>query len=100
MLYPVAMGIGKRIRIARERLKMGQETLAAAVGVTKQAVYEWECNNKSPQSDKLPAVRQAIRVTFAWLLVGDGPPPDPESPEVRMDDWMVAAFQKKPTKSA
>lgn len=100
MLYPIGVSIGKRIRAARLRLKMGQETLAEAAGVTKQAVYEWEVKGKYPTPDKLPALRRSLRVTFAWLLAGDGPPPDADSPEVRMDDWMVAAFQKKPSKSA
>lgn len=100
MLYSIGMTIGKRIRAARARLDMGQEQLAEAVGVTKQAVYEWEVKGKAPQADKVAALRQALRVTFAWLLAGDGPPPDKDSPEVRMDDWMVTAFQKKPSKSA
>lgn len=94
------MTIGKRIRAARTRLGMGQEELAVAAGVTKQAVYDWEKKGGSPSADKIPAVRQALRVTFAWLLAGDGPPPDKDSPEVRMDDWMVTAFQKKPGKTA
>lgn len=100
VLYHIGMSIGKRIRIARERLGIGQETLGDAVGVTKQAVYEWEVKNKEPKQDKLPELRKVLRVTFAWLLAGDGPPPDPESPEVRMDDWMVTAFQKKPRNTA
>jgi len=94
------MSIGKRIRAARIRLKMGQEELAEAAGVSKQAVYDWEKKDGQPTADKVPAVRRTLRVTFAWLLAGDGPPPDPESPEVRVDDWMVTAFQKKPSRSA
>jgi len=101
LLYPIGMTIGKRIRMARLRLtpKMGQEQLAEAAGVSKQAVYDWEKKDGQPSSDKVPAVRKALRVTFAWLLAGDGPPPDPDSPEVRMDDWMVTAFQKKPART-
>ena len=100
MLYSIEMTIGKRIRMARERLDMGQEELAEAAGVTKQAVYEWEKKGKQPGTDKIADVRKALRVTFAWLLAGDGPPPDKDSQEVRMDDWMVTAFQKKPARSA
>jgi len=79
---------------------MGQEELAEAAGVSKQAVYDWEKKDGQPTADKVPAVRRTLRVTFAWLLAGYGPPPDPESPEVRVDDWMVTAFQKKPSRSA
>jgi transcriptional regulator with XRE-family HTH domain len=95
MLYYLRMTIGQRIKLARQRLKMGQEALAGELGITKQAVYEWEVKNKWPLPDRLPALRQVLRVTFAWLLTGDGPPPNPDSVEVRMDDLMVAAFQKK-----
>lgn len=96
VLYYIDMTIGKRIKVARTRLGMGQEKLGEAAGVTKQAVYDWEKNGGQPSPDKLPAVREALRVTFAWLLAGDGPPPDKDSVEVRMDDLMVQAFQKKP----
>jgi len=89
------MTIGKRIKLARQRLKMGQEALADELGITKQAVYEWEVKDKQPLPDKLPALRQILRVTFAWLLAGDGPPPEADSVEVRMDDLMVATFLKK-----
>lgn len=102
MLYCIDMTMGKRILMARKRLSppLEQQALADAVGATKQAVYQWEQKGKFPSPDKLPALRMALRVTFAWLLAGDGPPPEPESPEVRMDDWMVTAFQKKPSRSA
>ena len=93
------MTIGKRIKLARLRLKMGQEALAEELGITKQAVYEWEAKDKQPLPDKLPALRQILRVTFAWLLTGDGDPPEPDSVEVRMDDLMVAAFQKKTSRA-
>lgn len=100
MLYYIGMTIGKRIKIARERLDLGQQEIADALGISKQAVYEWEQKDKQPANGKLPILRQVLRVTFAWLLAGDGPPPDKDSVEVRMDDLMVQAFQKKPSRSA
>lgn len=98
-LYDIDMTIGRRIRLARERLGLGQEAVADAAGVTKQAVYEWETQGKQPTSNKLPMIREVLKVTFAWLLAGDGPPPEPDSVEVRMDSLMVQAFQKKPSRA-
>jgi transcriptional regulator with XRE-family HTH domain len=98
-LYYADMTIGKRIKIAREDRKLGQEAIAKAAGVSKQAVYQWETQGIDPTPDKLPALRQVLKVTFAWLLAGDGPPPDADSVEVRMDELMVDSFKKKPRRA-
>lgn len=100
MLYSIGMTIGKRIRLAREARGLTLDQIAEAIGTTKQNVSQYEKKGTGPERDKIPALRKILQVTFAWLLTGDGPPPDKDSPEVRMDDWMVTAFQKKPGKSA
>ena len=42
--------IGTKIRRARERKRMSQKQLAAALGVSRSAVNAWENNRALPQS--------------------------------------------------
>lgn len=100
MVYSIGMTIGKRIRIAREARGLTLEQVGDALGVSKQAIGQYEKKGTGPERDKILALREVLQVTFAWLLAGDGPPPDKDSSEVRMDNWMVTAFQKKHGKSA
>ena len=44
----------QRIREARERLGMSQETLAEQVGVSRQAASKWEMGNSEPSLEKWP----------------------------------------------
>ena len=95
------MTIGKRIRIARESRGLTLDQVADALGVTRQAVSQYEKKGTGPEGAvKLMKLRAVLEVTFAWLIAGDGPPPEKDSQEVRMDDWMVKTYQKKPSKSA
>lgn len=82
------MLLGDRIKLARERLrpKMTQGALGAVFGISDKAVSSWERNETVPEVDKLPILRSKLRVSFAWLLTGDGPPPAPDDAEVQLDD--------------
>jgi transcriptional regulator with XRE-family HTH domain len=85
------MTLGERIRAARERLPgMTQKKLGVLLGVSYQAVSQWERGEDRPDVDKYPQLRYALRVNFAWLHCGDGVPPDPEAPEVIMDDMATS----------
>lgn len=96
VLYYAEMTIGKRVKIARERLGLGQEEVARAAGITKQAIYEWEQKDKQPSADKLPKLREILKVTFAWLLEGgDTPPPAADDSEVLLEDRMVKLFRRE-----
>lgn len=82
------MTLGERIRKARDRLrpKMTQKALAELMGVTEQAVSQWERGVERPDVEKWAQLRQSLRVNYAWLHEGSGDPPEPEAPEVLMDD--------------
>ena len=45
---------------ARKKAGLSQAELASAVGVTQASVAMWECGNKYPSSDKLPAIAVAL----------------------------------------
>lgn len=94
VLYDAGMSIGKRIKEARERLKpkLTQDALGDLLGITGAAVSGWERGPDSPEISRIPALRRALRVTYAWLHEGgDTPPPDPDAPEVVMDDMAADA---------
>ena len=76
LLYAVLMTLGQRIRAARNRLKLSQETVAEALGITKQAVSGWERGRETPEVPKLVPLARKLKVPVDWLLDGDGDPPE------------------------
>lgn len=82
------MTLGKRIQRARKRLvpKMTQGALGARFGISDKAVSAWERDETEPEWNKIPELRRVLRVTYAWLLEGDGQPPDQNDPRVLLDD--------------
>jgi transcriptional regulator with XRE-family HTH domain len=71
------MSMGQRIKIARQRLNMTQDELAGALGVKYQSVSQWERGLGGPGPERIPALRRALKVTYAWLMEGTGAPPAP-----------------------
>lgn len=90
------MTLGERIKLARTRLKP-KVTLAkigeACGGVSPQAVSQWEKGEVIPDAIRLADLRKVLRVTYTWLLEGKGPPPPPDSFEVRTEDLSEAERQ-------
>jgi transcriptional regulator with XRE-family HTH domain len=86
-LYNVDMSIGKRIKAARERLrpKLTQAQVGEKFGVTDKAVSAWERDDTVPELDKIVKLAKLLKVPCGWLLEGKGPPPDPDSLEVQID---------------
>ena len=64
------MKIGEQIRELRKKAKMTQEDLAEALGVTPQAVSQWEHNVTVPSTDKL-AKLAAVLHTSVNILTGE-----------------------------
>jgi len=99
MLYDAGMAIrntlGERIRAARQRLNLSQDELGSALGVTGAAISGWEratdddVKKNRPDLDRLPAIRKALKVPYAWLLEGEGPPPPEEGHLAKIDDLVL-----------
>jgi len=64
------MALGKRIAAARKKLCLTQAEIAEKLGVSFQAVSQWERGETTPDIDKLPELAQLLRVTTDWLLMG------------------------------
>lgn len=66
----------ERIRYYRERLEMEQKVLARMVGVTANAVSNWESGRSRPDINLLPNICEALRITLYQLY-------DIEDPSIR-----------------
>lgn len=66
-------GIGDRIRIGRIALGMTQEQLGRAIGVSKQAVGQWESGAAIPTGPNLVDCAEALKVRERWLSSGKPP---------------------------
>ena len=64
------MQMGRRIRQARIEKNMTQMALADAMGVSYQAVSNWERGNAMPDISKLPELCELLGVTFETLAGG------------------------------
>ncbi len=65
------IGAGARIRAARQTLGMTQGDLAAAVGVSRSAVAQWETDRAGQVRGNLSRVAAVLRVSLAYLVDGD-----------------------------
>jgi transcriptional regulator with XRE-family HTH domain len=73
----LARSIGARLRVCREALDLTQEQLRArleveGVVITRTQYSRLEVGKTLPSADELIALRAVFRVTFDWLLLGEG----------------------------
>lgn len=61
----------ERIRQRREELKLTQQQLAEAAGVSYQAVQQWESGASSPRGHRLDALATALQCSKVWLEFGE-----------------------------
>ncbi|MDQ2069293.1 helix-turn-helix domain-containing protein [Natronospira bacteriovora] len=66
------MSIGRRIKEARDRAGLTQDTVAKALKVTKGAVFQWEKDLATPKSARLAELARFLDVEYEWLATGRG----------------------------
>lgn len=62
------MSIGSNIKKLRRERDMTQEQLAEYLGITANAVSQWECDKTSPDISQLPILANLFEVTTDFLL--------------------------------
>lgn len=75
--------ICERIRFYREKSGMGQKALAGLLGITANAVSNWEQGRSRPDVNLLPAVCRALNITL-YDLYGE-----------KMPDELLSAREKR-----
>jgi transcriptional regulator with XRE-family HTH domain len=66
---------GARIRQIRKQIGLNQTEFGESVGVTPQAVSQWERGVTDPEVDRLQAIADKFAVSFDWLAGGKGEAP-------------------------
>ena len=69
-VYDRLMDMNQRIYLARKEAKMTQGELAAAVGVTRGAVAQWESGDVRPRHATLTKIATATGKPLQWLESG------------------------------
>lgn len=66
------MSLGNRIMNYRKELKLTQESLADAIGVSRQTIYKWENDLSTPDSSNLIEMSRLFNVDLSELIDGKG----------------------------
>ena len=64
------MSLGIRIRRLRQERKLTQQQLAAAFGINKASVAEWESGRTAPANDRMGQLAEILGTTVDYLLRG------------------------------
>lgn len=70
---PKKVAFGKRVRTLREQKGFTQAELASMVGVTENAITQYESGRASPRPYRIEALAQMLGVTATFLLTGNEP---------------------------
>ena len=62
------MKFNEKIVVLRKIKKITQDELACAVGVSRQAVYKWECGQSYPEVAKLIELKLLFNISIDDLL--------------------------------
>lgn len=62
------LNIGNKIHVLRKEKGVSQETLAAALGITGQAVSRWEAGGSYPDMEMIPAVANYFGISIDELF--------------------------------
>jgi len=60
--------LGERIKFAREKMGLSQSQVALTLGVTRNAIAQWETDRSAPATGRLGTLAGRLGVTLDWLL--------------------------------
>lgn len=90
------MNVAKIIREAREKLNLNQSQLADLVGVSPQAVQQWESGATQPRGKRLNKIAEVLKLPPALMLFGILP----EQPERRVGEAVAAGSRGAESRGA
>ena len=67
---PIDVHVGRRLRLRRDILKMSQEHLAGAVGVTFQQIQKYEQGKNRVSASRLFDIAQMLEVPISYFFEG------------------------------
>lgn len=85
--------IGERIKEARTDLKLSQESLGKRLGVSREAVSQWERGDSEPTPSRVVEIAQALNCSHYWLVTGKGLKEDPAVPLGGDLDFLLARIR-------
>ena len=88
--------MGKRIRTQREHLGFTQAELAAMLGVSENAVTQYESGRSSPRRERVPALLKVLGKSINWLLTGEEPEEEVKAQTRQEQAILIKARQLSP----
>lgn len=79
--------LANRLQKLRKEHGYTQDTLADALGVSRQAVSKWECTEASPDTDNLIAIARLYGITLDELVYGKDEPKVEEKTEETKEEF-------------
>lgn len=84
------MDFGQRLTDARKKKGISQESLAEAVGVSRQAVSKWETGESKPDVSNLIAICNTLDLNVEYLCLGKVPASEQVSVKQNRPLWLKA----------
>lgn len=88
------MTLGRRLRERREALKLTQQELAEALGLTPQHISAVEQDKRAPSLPSLAKLAQELGVTIDYLVVGKEGVITDTIPAIRADKKLTLEAKK------
>jgi transcriptional regulator with XRE-family HTH domain len=60
--------LGERIKFAREKMGLTQAQVALTLGVSRNAIAQWETDRSAPATGRLDTLAKRLGVALDWLL--------------------------------
>lgn len=64
--------LGERLNYARKKKGYTQDSLAAAIGVSRGVIFNLEKNKTEPQTIVINAICNILKINKDWLVNGEG----------------------------
>lgn len=90
------MGVGDRLRIAREAANLSQRAIANHIGTVTQTVYRYEKGKTTPRERTLRSIADLLGVSYAWLVSGKegSTPASALAAEKAFSEWLATPLGK------